>query len=605
MKRLLVAAGLLFVVSALLFASGTQTEAAAEEMRPVWVWGTPAWGGDYDPEVLEVSNKWAMENFGVTFKITSGIPQDMTGDQALQLVLAEGEFPDLIRGVSFEMLASLADEGRLLGLDKYFEDPENFPVYTGADKSELLKFRVEGTLYGIPGYGWRVNKDDPAWVNPQWQMRKDVYEKYGYPTTSQELLDTMRKGKASGEFLNLDDEPIYWMNHQGGHSPSMFERVMWQFKGAGFEVDPQKRLLPVWASEQAYEAMKYFNLMWREGMMSPGVFMMNNEKFQESMKNLSYGFNSGSTWNIAVGGRGIVKQLEEKYGRYAEETQRVAKSLMIMLVNPISENPGRIGNGGYGGPPNPTVVSAETPNPDGAVGYLHWLLTDEGIIACMFQAGYQGVHWDYADPDDHGSWEMLPPYDTGDHLQHSQSVSHNWESNENAKDPEKTPLYPPVVQYLSSRSYSSYYVPLRNIQMAYYFTDSHKDLWPEPLKAGDPTVLEWDLYYSQACLEIVQPLASYVQVTAPAPPMEVTALSSATERFQGGIAQLIMSETEAEFEKNYSSFMDKMIGVANWKPIYEARQQRWLDWMKSNNIDDRAGLNTVNPIPKWKDVMGW
>ena len=112
MKRLLSVLSLLVVTGALLFAAGQGDTEATTEMRPIWVWGTPAWGGDYDPEVLEVSNKWAMENFGVTFKITSGIPQDMTRDQALQLVIAEGEFPDLINAISFTVMSELAEGGR-------------------------------------------------------------------------------------------------------------------------------------------------------------------------------------------------------------------------------------------------------------------------------------------------------------------------------------------------------------------------------------------------------------------------------------------------------------------------------------------------------------
>ena len=143
-------------------------------MRPAWAWGIPAHAGDYDPETLELANKWSMENFGVTFKITSGVPWGMTPDQALQLAIAESEFPDLMRNISFATMAELAAAGKLLPLDKYFNDPENYPIFAEADMQELLKFRVNGVLYGIPGFGWRIRRDDRAELQtvdpvPEWK----------------------------------------------------------------------------------------------------------------------------------------------------------------------------------------------------------------------------------------------------------------------------------------------------------------------------------------------------------------------------------------------------------------------------------------------------
>ena len=98
----------------------------------------------------------------------------MTTDQALQLAIAESEFPDLMRNISFATMAELAAAGKLLPLDKYFNDPENYPIFAEADMQELLKFRVNGVLYGIAGFGWRIRHDDPAWVWPMWCMRLRV-----------------------------------------------------------------------------------------------------------------------------------------------------------------------------------------------------------------------------------------------------------------------------------------------------------------------------------------------------------------------------------------------------------------------------------------------
>ena len=77
------------------------------------------------------------------------------------------------------------------------------------------------------------------------------------------------------------------------------------------------------------------------------------------------------------------------------------------------------------------------------------------------------------------------------------------------------------------------------------------------------------------------------------------------ERWDGGIARVISAPTAEAFEEEYKAFINQLIRVADWKPIYDAQNQRWIDWMKSNNIDDRAGLSTCTPLPEWKAVMGW
>ncbi len=47
--------------------------------------------------------------------------------------------------------------------------------------------------------------------------------------------------------------------------------VINQGGGAGWEVDGEKRLMPPWASEELYHQLKFFNMLWRDGLMSPGV----------------------------------------------------------------------------------------------------------------------------------------------------------------------------------------------------------------------------------------------------------------------------------------------------------------------------------------------
>ena len=87
--------------------------------------------------------------------------------------------------------------------------------------------------------------------------------------------------------------------------------------------------------------------------------------------------------------------------------------------------------------------------------------------------------------------------------------------------------------------------------------------------------------------------------------MESGAFATAEQRFHEGMAQVLTSETPTAFEKNYEALLNQLLRVANWKPIYEKKQKGWEDWMKKNDVDDRATLGRVTPRPEWEEVMGW
>ena len=143
MERWSVVVVLVLVVSVVGLCRGVQ-EQAVEETRPIWVWGVPSWAGTYTPEMLEKSNESAKENFGITLKIESVVPAGMTQPQALQLVIAEGLFPDVaILGQlpNFDTIVEMAKQGRLLPLDKYFNDQERHPVWSSANRAYMRRYR--------------------------------------------------------------------------------------------------------------------------------------------------------------------------------------------------------------------------------------------------------------------------------------------------------------------------------------------------------------------------------------------------------------------------------------------------------------------------------
>jgi len=593
---------LLLLVGAFAFAAGKQGEGAkAAPTRPIWVWGTPAWAGDYDEASLAKANEWAQKMFGATFTIKGHTPSGSTPVQALNLVMAQGEFPDVMIGFygdeGKKLLADLAKQGKTAPLDKYFNDPKNYPVLSAADKDYLRAYSYKGQIFALPGYGWIMSKSDPWWNYGAytWIQRLDVWEKYGAPKTLTELYGVMQKVKADKTITDLEGKPTIPF----GWAPDIMGGI-WGFtttaQGAGWEVDPQKRLMPQWAAQEVYDNLKYLNMLWREGMMSPGAFTLDVNKFQEDLSKAQYAFNIGSTWCVSLMRDSVIRNKVDKLGKDNPEVKEAIKRQHIMLVNPISDKPGRITNDVVG----QTFMSAKNPNLDATMKMYNFILSDEGLISQFNGNGYKDVHWKYEPDPQH--WVLLPAAGVKDpkNNQDGQDWAGGWRDAEKSKT--NPPLVLPVVQYGSSPSYSSYTEKLIYTRLA---SESEKYGFKTGMKPGEPTVNEWGLNFCTQVGKLASPVPSYQQVIADIPALESSAMTTATQRLREGLAGVVSAASEAEFQTAYKNLINTLIGVTNWKPIYEARQKRWTDWLAESKFDDRSTLKSVTPIAEWKTVMGW
>ena len=569
-----------------LFAEGGGETATMEPDRGIWIWGVPR--GPFDGELLDVSNEWASEKFGITVSRIDKVPTGQTADQALQLLIAQDEFPDLMWNMSFTTMADLAVGGRLLPLDKYFRDSVNYPLIASACQSYMSKYKVNGQIYGLPGWEWAVKCEDVS-VDILWYIRKDLYDQYGYPETTDELLELLRAVKASG-LTDLNGDPVIPFQWRSAWSP-VNSRVIYQLKGAGWEVDPEKRLMPEWASVQTYEAFKFLNLLWNEELLGRGQFVMDTAGFQDRLKTASFAVATGEPWYASLMGDVTIPGLVERYGLDAPETQAAIDSQFIMMVNPIKDAPGRIVNK----QPNPSLLSADIPNPDGVMDFIQWHMTDEGRISNMFAAGYLGTHWDFVDGPE--IWRMKTELQ-GSHPHDTRQIANSQDSVEITRQAGRPPLVTPHGHWFGTPNYASWQQRLN-----YYSLQAMREngvLVGE--RPGDPTVPSWSTAFTIPLADVVSPIPSYAQLTVALPPREASAMATGMERFDAALAGLV---TSSDFEADYDAFLASMIDITDWQPIFEERQQRWEQWMSDNNVDDRETLITVTPRPEWAAVMGW
>ena len=120
-----------------------QAEATQVEDRPIWIWGLRA--ERIDPDWEAMGNEWAEEKFGASFYAEGHFPTAQR-TQAIDTLMAEGKMPDVIAAIPYntqglKLLTDMAKFGKTIPLDKYFNDPENYPVLAEADQDYLRAYK--------------------------------------------------------------------------------------------------------------------------------------------------------------------------------------------------------------------------------------------------------------------------------------------------------------------------------------------------------------------------------------------------------------------------------------------------------------------------------
>ncbi len=411
----------------------TYSKGTSEE-GPIWLWGLPSsYGGrDIPEEVLTQANQWALEKFGATFRLTS-VPEGVTNVEALNRLIAEGEFPDvaILSSDQYNLLAvqktlaDLARFGKIVRLDKYFGIEASYPhLYrAGQVREQMLLGTYDDAIYAAPGKGTRLDEDEPAWAEPMWAIRRDIATDHGMPEDLQQLFVTLKKIQQGQpkRYTDAGGEAVVPL----GVYPDVdqWTALVYSLKGAGWEVDDRMRLMPPWASQETYEALKAVNLLWREGLLHPEAFAMGAEEADVLAK--------GGSFGVSCGPAPFVSMAE-------------APRENVMLVPPIREPDGSIGRY-LQQAPGMVIVSRECPNVDAVMRLMDWGLSREGWITAYLDAGLRGVDWEFTDEPLNWEYTAAP----GRNYPQPEGVeSGTWRSLKELM--ENLPKVLPGLQYFSS-----------------------------------------------------------------------------------------------------------------------------------------------------------
>lgn len=337
------------------------------------------------------------EEFGI--KIEEKIN---TGDgNTMSALLASGELPDLVCFNDLSDIQAAVDGGMLLNLDDY---KDQLPSIFGTEDYEIAlnwKRELNNGLYVVPveigeGYG----------VNPDPQLRWDLYEKLGTPVIEDydqllEVLQDMvelepvnREGYDVYGLTLWSDWDIYWMasNVYGYMGPHGYECEYVSYLTES-KVDGSGVPTSILADDSVYkDGLEWLFKANQMGLIDPDAPTMGWDAYCSKMTN---GQVVSWNWNWWPYGDDTSENYYGMASVWTEDTE----------TKEVTSNVAGHAKGWSFG------ISSQCKNLDKVLEFLDWLYSEEGKL--MQFRGPEGIAWEMKDGKAVYTEEYLERYKEG------------------------------------------------------------------------------------------------------------------------------------------------------------------------------------------------
>ena len=284
--------------------SGAQELKSKQSVMNEYGWEVPEetieityYGGKDNPEWVKRSteriHKYIFEKFNVRI---NKIVYDAEMDEILNLMLASGDYPEVIAGMYPDDAALWVKLGKAIELSPYIEEyGQNIKNKMG---KYLDRLRDEnGNLYMLAVEWGMLPIADYAV-----QLRWDWYKGIGSPefSTPDEYYEVLKK-MTEKHPLNMNGEKVYAL---GVYKNSNIIRTLggvWGLKD-GWKEDEDHNLTFWTNTQEGLEMAKYLNRFYREGLMDPDSFVNTYDDWCAKCINERYAGFIGSWWVTGTNG---------------------------------------------------------------------------------------------------------------------------------------------------------------------------------------------------------------------------------------------------------------------------------------------------------------
>jgi len=331
------------------------------------------------------------DKFNIVFEF---IPYSGDYRDKLNMMLASGDYPELLRVERQDLVTKYINAGAALPLDDYLKDAKYF---NETNKDSIPYWRLpanDGKLYK-----WETNV--PQDINNFCEcndiaVRNDILKEQGYPKllSTDDYVELLKKALAAHPTTNGKKTigvvaPFAESWGMAGVMPILYEKgdkyISIGNEGVIFNIKDQK-FEDMLLNSYTKESYQFFNKLYREGLLD-------NESFTDTLTQVTNKVNSGqalafyySMWVKDAANKTLDKaghpeleyvQLPIQTNTMVKEGQK--KNLRLETVRPYDS----------------IIITKNAKDPKRIFELVDWASSEEGQI--LLQSGVEGVHYKRVD----------------------------------------------------------------------------------------------------------------------------------------------------------------------------------------------------------------
>ncbi|MDO5424398.1 MAG: extracellular solute-binding protein [Eubacteriales bacterium] len=302
----------------------------------------------------------------------------------ISTVLASGDLPDVLGGVTSEKIAQYVGTGMFLNLSDYQDIATDYfdLMYADDRVDETKKVEHDGSLYGFQKLEYyRVP------IASMIALRMDLLEEQGIetPTTFEEYYDALLKikeahpemyGFSSRNGTNYLIGAFAYAMGTGGFP--LFQTT----RGMYYEPNTDSYIYGP-TSENFTRVVEFLRQAYEDGLLDPDYASMSKDDYFAKLSNGTmmsiYDNNSfiGRVYNVALA--------------------EIDENAYFDVLEPLENEDGEVRSYRYekDWPNNNTVISSRTKYPERVVELFNWMYSEEGMMCTNF--GEEGTDYTIAD----------------------------------------------------------------------------------------------------------------------------------------------------------------------------------------------------------------
>ncbi|WP_314586500.1 sugar ABC transporter substrate-binding protein [Paenibacillus terrigena] len=352
--------------------------------------------------------KYILEKFNVKL---NNIVYDVDQKEKLNLMLASGDYPEVITGLSESQAQQWVDQGKAVEIGQYVD--KLGPNIKSQLDTWLKSYNSEdGKLYMLPKYwGLLPIPDNSAHIRNDWYVAMGS-PKFETPEQYYDILKQMQTAHPK----NSKGEKTYALSGVAPVTNTMVPTLagMWGLQ-AGYKVTPEGDMTHWVNTQEGLELTKFMNQIYRDGLLDPDTFVNKFDEWKAKFSSERIMGHIGPWWQSWNAGHEVWQKTNKNW---TEDQRYVQVKLKAASAEKAYLSPKNARGGTF------TIITDKAKNPEDIIKWMNFSITDMGTRLVGWGAPNQPDSvWKY----DNGKWSWVDSakkaiidatwnYDTSDKL---------------------------------------------------------------------------------------------------------------------------------------------------------------------------------------------